>query len=94
MASCFKRDVNDLQKKSDQQRAPCMGWQVHATPVVPGVSVGEGRLCTPAASISFGVCASRSGSACVKQAACKAVNIHGGFIMYSNGNDKAVSTIV
>ena len=52
------------------------------TPIVPGASEGKGRLCTPAASISFGVCASRSGSALVKQAACKAVNSDRDFIIY------------
>lgn len=64
------------------------------TPVVPGASEGEGRLCTPAASISFGVRSSGSGRTCVKQAACKAVNSHRDFIMDRNGTEKAVSTIV
>ena len=62
------------------------------TPIVPGASEGEGRLCTPAASISFGVWASRNGSAwVVKQAACKAVNSDRDFIIYeTTGTDKAI----
>ena len=58
--------------------------------MVPGASEGEGRLCTPAASMSFGSCASRSGRAWVKQAACKAVNIDRDFMMYRRGTGKAV----
>lgn len=59
------------------------------TPIVPGASEGEGRLCIPAASISFGVCA------WVKQAACKAVNSDRHFIIYERtGTEKAIFTIV
>ena len=65
------------------------------TPLVPGASEGDGRLCTPAASISFGVCASRSGSAWVMQAACKAINSDRYFMIYERvGTDKAIFTIV
>ena len=64
------------------------------TPIVPGASEGEGRLCTPTASMSFGVWASRSGSACVKQAACKAVKSDKDFIIYMRGVDKALFTPV
>ena len=59
------------------------------TPMVPGAFEGEGRLCTPCASMSFGACASSSGSACVKQAACKTVNSDRDFIMYRRGIGKA-----
>ena len=70
--------MNGLQKQS----AKCAAKRNGLTPIVPGASEGKGRLCTPAASISFGVCASRSGSAWVKQAACKAVNSDRDFIIY------------
>ena len=65
------------------------------TPLVPGASEGDGRRCTSAASISFGVCASRSGSAWITQAACKAVNSDRYFIICERaGTDEAIFTIV
>ncbi len=62
------------------------------TPIVPGTFEGQGRLCTPCARMSFGACASSSGSACVKQAACKAVNSDRDFIMYRRVIGKAAFT--
>ena len=92
MASRFKREVNDLPKQSAKRTIHELRKRL--TPLVPGVPEGDGRLCTPAASMSFGVCASRSGSACVKQAACKAVHSHKVFIMYRRGIEKLVFTVV
>lgn len=88
MASRFKGDVDGLPKQlaNDTIHGP----RNRLTPIVPGASEGGIGLCTPATSISFGVCASRSGSACVKQAACKAINSNKDFMIQRRGTDKVV----